>query len=97
MVNKLKGRLDKTESGIVQRLKFNIRVLQQSDESLEDFVLWVKLQAEFYHFKNFKEIAIRDRIVAGARDKALQQTFKRRKSYVSMRRKIDSHLGNCKS
>lgn len=56
----------------MQRLKFNVRV-QQPDESLEDFVLSVKLQAEFCNFENFKEMAIRDRIVAGIRDKALQQ------------------------
>lgn len=72
MINKLKARLDKTESDLVQRLKFNVRV-QQPDESLEDFVLSVKLQAEFCNFENFKQMAIRDRIVAGIRDKALQQ------------------------
>lgn len=42
MVKKLKAHLDKTESDLMQRLKFNIRV-QQPDESLEDFVLSVKL------------------------------------------------------
>ncbi|XP_062561428.1 uncharacterized protein LOC134227951 [Armigeres subalbatus] len=72
MVSKLKARLDKTESDLVQRLKFNVR-MQQPDESLEDFVLSVKLQAEFCNFENFKEMAVRDRIVAGIRDKALQQ------------------------
>lgn len=72
MVDKLKARLDKTESDLVQRLKFNVRV-QQPDESLEDFVLSVKLQAEFCNFENFKQMAIRDRIVAGVRDKSLQQ------------------------
>nr|XP_029717921.1 uncharacterized protein LOC109430395 [Aedes albopictus] len=72
MVKKLKARLDKTESDLVQRLKFNIRV-QQPDESLEDFVLSVKLQAEFCNFETFKDMAIRDRIVAGIRDKVLQQ------------------------
>lgn len=72
MVKKLKARLDKTESDLVQRLKFNIRV-QQPDESLEDFVLSIKLQAEFCNFETFKDMAIRDRIVAGIRDKVLQQ------------------------
>ncbi|XP_029711471.1 uncharacterized protein LOC115256694 [Aedes albopictus] len=72
MIDKLKARLDKTESDLVQRLKFNLRV-QQPDESLEDFVLSVKLQAEFCNFENFKKMAIRDRIVAGIRDKSLQQ------------------------
>lgn len=72
MLSKLKARLDKTESDLVQRLKFNLRV-QQPDESLEDFVLSVKLQVEFCNFENFKQLAIRDRIVAGIRDKSLQQ------------------------
>lgn len=53
MLSKLKARLDKTESDLVQRLKFNLRV-QQPDESLEDFVLSVKLQVEFCNFENFK-------------------------------------------
>lgn len=72
MITKLKARIDKTESDLVQRLKFNVRT-QQPDESLEDFVLSVKLQAEFCNFENFKPSAIRDRIVAGVRDKELQQ------------------------
>lgn len=72
MVTKLKSRFDKTESDFIQRFKFNHRV-QQPDESVEDFVLSVKLQAEFCSFENFKQKAILDRIVAGVRDKALQQ------------------------
>lgn len=76
MISKLKARLDKTESDLVQRLKFNVRV-QQPDESVEDFVLSVKLQTEFCNYncnaETFKQMAIRDRIVAGIRDKALQQ------------------------
>lgn len=72
MIARLKSRLDKTESDLIQRFKFNNRV-QQPDETVEDFVLSVKLQAEFCSFANFKEMAIRDRIVAGIRDPALQQ------------------------
>lgn len=72
MIARLKSRLDKTESDLIQRFKFNNRV-QQPDESVEDFVLSVKLQAEFCSFGNFKELAIRDRIVAGIREAALQQ------------------------
>lgn len=72
MVSKLKTRLDKTESDLIQRFKFNNRI-QQPDESLEDFVLSVKLQAEFCSFGDFKELAIRDRLVAGVREVALQQ------------------------
>lgn len=72
MVAKLKGRFDKTESDMIQRFKFNHRV-QQPDETVEDFVLSVKLQAEFCSFDNFKQKAILDRIIAGVKDKALQQ------------------------
>lgn len=72
MIAKLRARFDKTESDLIQRLKFNNRV-QQPDESAEDFVLSVKLQAEYCSFDNFKSFAIRDRIVAGVRDRALQQ------------------------
>lgn len=72
MIAKLRARFDKTESDLIQRLKFNNRV-QQPDETAEDFVLSVKLQAEYCSFDNFKSFAIRDRIVAGVRDRALQQ------------------------
>ncbi|XP_058445461.1 uncharacterized protein LOC131436298 [Malaya genurostris] len=72
MIGRLKSRLDKTESDLIQRFKFYNRV-QQPDESLEDFVLSVKLQAEFCSFGTFKIEAIRDRIVGGVREKALQQ------------------------
>lgn len=72
MVTKLKARLDKTESDLVQRMKFNCR-MQQLDESAEDFVLSLKLQAEFCSFGEFKQVAIRDRILAGLRDVALRQ------------------------
>ncbi|XP_058443389.1 uncharacterized protein LOC131425461 [Malaya genurostris] len=72
MIQKLKARFDKTESDLIQRFKFNNRV-QLPDESVEDFVLSIKLQAEFCQFGNFKEAAVRDRIIAGVRDRALQQ------------------------
>lgn len=71
MVAKLKARLDKIESDLVQRMKFNSRV-QQPDETAEDFVLSLKLQAEFCSFGEFKQVAIRDRILAGLRDGALR-------------------------
>lgn len=67
MIAKLRARFDKTESDLIQRLKFNNRV-QQPDETAEDFVLSVKLQAEYCSFDNFKSFAIRDRIVAGVRE-----------------------------
>ncbi|XP_062711362.1 uncharacterized protein LOC134289499 [Aedes albopictus] len=72
MVAKLRTRLDKTESDLIQRLKFNNRI-QQPDETVEDFVLSVKLQAEFCSFEGFKEVAIRDRILAGIREKSLRE------------------------
>lgn len=72
MVSKLRARFDKTESDLIQRLKFNNRV-QQPDETAEDFVLSVKLQAEYCAFGDFKSSAIRDRVVAGVRDRLLQQ------------------------
>lgn len=72
MIRKLKSRLDKTETDFIQRVKFNNRV-QLPNESVEDFILAVKLLAEFCGFENFKNSAIRDRIVAGVRDKSLQQ------------------------
>lgn len=71
MVEKLKVKLDKSESDLIQRFRFNNRV-QQPGESIEDFILGVKLQAEQCNFENFKDVAIRDRIVAGVKDKALQ-------------------------
>lgn len=72
MVAKLRTRIDKTESDLIQRLKFNNRT-QQPDETVEDFVLSVKLQAEFCSFEGFKDVAIRDRILAGVRDKSLRE------------------------
>lgn len=72
MIGKLKARFDKVAPDIIQRLTFNNRV-QQRDETVEDFVLAVKLQAEFCTFGDYKSIAIRDRIIAGIKDKALQQ------------------------
>nr|XP_029733805.1 uncharacterized protein LOC109415052 [Aedes albopictus] len=72
IVSKLKNRLDKTDPDLVQRYKFSTRV-QNPDEPTEDFVLSLKLQAEFCGFANFKEVAILDRIIAGLRDKNLRQ------------------------
>lgn len=72
IVSKLKNRLDKTEPDLVQRYKFSTRV-QNPDENVEDFVLNLKLQAEFCAFENFKEVAILDRLIAGLSDKKLRQ------------------------
>lgn len=72
IVSKLKTRLDKTEPDLVQRYKFSTRV-QYPDESTEDFILNLKVQAEFCGFENFKDVAILDRLIAGIRDKKLRQ------------------------
>ncbi|XP_062539510.1 uncharacterized protein LOC134207707 [Armigeres subalbatus] len=72
IVAKLKARLDKVEPDVIQRAQFNSRI-RQPGETLEDFVLALKLQAEFCGFGDFKNMALRDRIVAGVNDKALQQ------------------------
>lgn len=72
IVSKLKSRLDKTDTDLVQRYKFSTRI-QNPDESVEDFVLNLKLQAEFCGFENFKEVAIIDRLIAGISDKKLRQ------------------------
>ncbi|XP_062698860.1 uncharacterized protein LOC115268956 [Aedes albopictus] len=72
IVSKLKNRLDKTDPDMVQRYKFATRV-QNPDESTEDFILNLKLQAEFCGFENYKQVAILDRLVAGIRDKNLRQ------------------------
>ncbi|XP_058840785.1 uncharacterized protein LOC131696252 [Topomyia yanbarensis] len=74
MIDKLKSRFDKKESELIQRYKFNNRK-QNPGESAEDFVLAVKLQAEFCNFGTFKEAASRERIVAGLRDVQLQKTL----------------------
>ncbi|XP_055551680.1 uncharacterized protein LOC129734011 [Wyeomyia smithii] len=72
MIKKLKSRFDKTPSGLVQRVRFSQRV-QHPDETLEDYVLAIKLQAEFCSFGTFKDQAIRDRIISGIGDIHLQQ------------------------
>lgn len=87
IVSKLKNRLDKTDPDLVQRYKFSTRV-QHLDETTEDFVLSLKLQAKFCGFANFKEIAILDRIIAGLKDKNLRQRL-----LASERGKVDS--GKC--
>lgn len=72
IVKKLQERFDKKEPDLIQRYKFYNRS-QTQFESAENFVLEVKLQAEFCDFGEFKEIAIRDKLVMGVYDEALQQ------------------------
>ncbi|XP_055531307.1 uncharacterized protein LOC129722094 [Wyeomyia smithii] len=72
IIKKLKERFDKKESDLIQRFKFYNRV-QGADETAENFVLAVKLQAEFCEFGEFKDTAIRDKLLMGVYDKGLQQ------------------------
>ncbi|XP_065089404.1 uncharacterized protein LOC135710683 [Ochlerotatus camptorhynchus] len=68
----LKKRYDNTGSDMIQRFKFYQRV-QGPTESAEDFILGVKLQAEMCEFGDFKDIAIRDKLVCGINDPDVQQ------------------------
>lgn len=97
MISKLKARFDKVAPDIIQRLNFNNR-MQQKDESVEDFVLAVKLQAEFCTFGDYKSIAIRDRVIAGIRDKALQQRLLNEENLtLATAEKNHCHLGGGRS
>ncbi|XP_055544797.1 uncharacterized protein LOC129729913 [Wyeomyia smithii] len=69
---KLRERFDRVESDLIQRYKFYNRV-QGPNERAEDFVLAVKLQAEFCAFGDFRETAIRDKLVMGVADGKLQE------------------------
>ncbi|XP_058464933.1 uncharacterized protein LOC131438735 isoform X2 [Malaya genurostris] len=72
LISKLKARLDRTESDLIQRLRFNTRV-QQPDETLQDFALSLRLQAEFCNYGDYKDQAILDRMVAGVKDIELKK------------------------
>lgn len=72
MINKLKCRFDKTEPALMHRYKFYNKY-QGHAESAENFVLAVKLLAESCNFKEFKDEAVRDRLIIGLRDKKLQR------------------------
>ncbi|EDS37808.1 conserved hypothetical protein [Culex quinquefasciatus] len=74
IVLKLKQKLDKTEPDLVQRFRFSQRN-QQPDESNEDFVQAVKMQAEFCGFGAFKDVAIMDRVLAGLLDGNLKENL----------------------
>nr|XP_019542281.2 uncharacterized protein LOC109413067 [Aedes albopictus] len=72
IVQRLRDRYDRKECDFILRYKFNNRV-QQSTETVQDFIHAVKLQSEVCGFGNFKETAIVDRVVFGIRDKVLQR------------------------
>nr|XP_029727787.1 uncharacterized protein LOC109409104 [Aedes albopictus] len=72
LIEKLKQKLDKTDSALIQRYKFGSRV-QQPGETASDFVFSLKLQAEYCNFKNDKQDRIVDRILIGLSDDNLKQ------------------------
>lgn len=74
MVKKLKERFDKVDPDMMQRFYFYNR-FQKADESAESFILSVKLQAELCNFQQFKETAIRDRLIMGLHDRELQKSL----------------------
>lgn len=72
LTDSLKKRYDRSESDLVQRVKFYARS-QKPGERAVDFVLSVKQLAEYCNFGNFKDMAIRDRLVCGVSNKQLQE------------------------
>ncbi|XP_062698553.1 uncharacterized protein K02A2.6-like isoform X1 [Aedes albopictus] len=72
MIKKLRSRFDKTEPALMHRYKFYNKY-QGHTESAENFVVAVKLLAESCNFKEFKDEAVRDRLIIGLRDKKLQR------------------------
>ncbi|XP_055638172.1 uncharacterized protein LOC129776511 [Toxorhynchites rutilus septentrionalis] len=74
MVKKLKERFDKVDPDMMQRFYFYNR-FQKVEESAESFILSVKMQAELCNFQQFKETAIRDRLIMGLHDRELQKSL----------------------
>ncbi|XP_062542355.1 uncharacterized protein LOC134210322 [Armigeres subalbatus] len=74
MIKKLKERFDKVDPDMMQRFYFYNR-FQKVDESAESYILSVKLQAELCNFQQFKETAIRDRLIMGLMDRELQKSL----------------------
>lgn len=71
IIKKLKTRCDKTDPILMKRYHFYNRS-QGHNESGENFVLAIKLLAEGCNFKDFKNEAIRDKLILGLRDSDLQ-------------------------
>ena len=67
-------RYDKPVAGFIQRFQFYNRK-QGYYESAEDFILDVKQHAELCDFGNFKDVAIRDRLICGMADSVLQENM----------------------
>lgn len=72
IITKLKQKLDKVDPDLIQRYRFSHRS-QQVEETAEEFVQAVKLQAEFCGFGDFKDVAIMDRVLAGLSDEGLKE------------------------
>ncbi|EAT39790.1 AAEL008423-PA [Aedes aegypti] len=72
LVQKLKQKLDKTDSALIHRFKFGSRI-QQPGETASDFLFSLKLQAEYCNFKDDKDGRILDRVLIGLSDDALRQ------------------------
>ncbi|XP_039431987.1 uncharacterized protein DDB_G0289917-like [Culex pipiens pallens] len=89
LVEKLKQKLDKTEPDLVQRFRFSKRI-QHPDETAEEFVQAVKLQAEFCNFGEFRDNAILDRVLVGLTDDDLkEQLLKEEKLTIA---KMDKYI-----
>ncbi|XP_055599783.1 uncharacterized protein LOC129748990 isoform X2 [Uranotaenia lowii] len=71
IVAALKTRIDKVDDEVSQRLAFSGR-FQEPGESAEDYLLSLKLMAEFCNFEG-KDKTIRDRLLFGVTDIPLKQ------------------------
>ncbi|XP_062554830.1 uncharacterized protein LOC134219941 isoform X2 [Armigeres subalbatus] len=71
LVQKLKERLDRTDSVLIQRYNFSTKV-QQPGETASDFIFTLKLQAENCEFGDQKNRLILDRILVGLSDNNLK-------------------------
>ncbi|XP_019542220.3 uncharacterized protein LOC109413002 [Aedes albopictus] len=71
LVQKLKERLDRTDSVLLQRYHFSSK-LQQAGESASDFIFSLKFQAENCEFGDQKNRLIVDRLLVGLSDTKLK-------------------------
>nr|XP_029716254.1 uncharacterized protein LOC109402721 [Aedes albopictus] len=71
LVQKLKEKLDKTESVLIQRYNFGMKI-QQPGESASDFIFSLKLLAEHCEFGEQKNRLVLDRILVGLTDTNLK-------------------------
>ncbi|XP_055599581.1 uncharacterized protein LOC129748837 [Uranotaenia lowii] len=72
MIARLKSRFDKEDTDVVQCFKLESRI-QTEDETVESFILDLKLIASQCDLGDYKDKAIRNRILVGIRDKELQR------------------------